>query len=139
MIILKDWTDITSSLSVLEVNDNYKHLLSIPGEEILLEFDKFSLYSTRISNGYNMSINVQGISVFIPNDVLDQQTNRNRFEDSLDVIIYGIITGETIVNISEQDRECEGYGTLSRESLSITGFRECYKYSKFIIQHKISI
>eukprot|EP01084_Bolivina_argentea_P083054 150385_1 len=44
---------------------------SIPGEELVLTFDEFSLFTSRVSNNNNnITITIQNISVYIPNDIL---------------------------------------------------------------------
>ena len=60
-----------------------------------------------------------------PDDILNHnKSNSNPFQNSVDVIMIGVITNESIVNVSEietrEDVGCEQYGTLSQQSLSIT-------------------
>ena len=96
---------------------------SIPGEEIVFTFHQFSLYSTRIDIATsNISVIVQNISIFIPEELLNEDTDHeyaNPFS-KLDVLIVGINTMESTVNISETGKDCKEEGTLSDKSVSIT-------------------
>eukprot|EP01083_Nonionella_stella_P145631 456689_1 len=96
---------------------------SIPGESIVFQFDKFFVFTTRISD-HNISVMAHNISIYIPDDILSsdrRNPNDNPFGDASDVVIVGIDTNETTVNISlsKSSKKCQEDAILSDQSISI--------------------
>lgn len=48
--------------------------LSTPGEQTLIEFDGFTIYSVRVSVS-NVNVIIQNISIYIPNDIDDNNND----------------------------------------------------------------
>ena len=94
---------------------------SIPGEGVLMDFDKFSVYISRIRDT-KIDIQVQNVSVYIPSDDLLLDPVDNPLKNAVDVLISCLNTNSSIVSTTEieEHSNMESEGLLSEETVSIT-------------------